>query len=51
MYSDHELSIGASLGYAQLPEDGDNKDSHTPVADMRMYQSKHERKLIPIKAV
>jgi hypothetical protein len=51
MYSDHELFVRASPGYVELPEDGDNMDNLMPTAVMRMYQSKRERKLIPIEAV
>lgn len=51
MYFDHEISVEASLGYSQLPDDGDSMDSLMRAADMRMYESKRERKLIPAEAV
>jgi diguanylate cyclase (GGDEF)-like protein len=50
-YLDQSLSVGASLGYSQLPDDGDSMDSLMRAADMRMYASKRERKLISIEAV
>jgi diguanylate cyclase (GGDEF)-like protein len=50
-YFGNELSVEASLGYSQLPEDGENMDSLIRAADMRMYESKRERKLIPAEAI
>lgn len=46
-YAGEALSVDASLGYSQLPEDGDCMDSLMRAADMRMYEAKRERKLIP----
>jgi diguanylate cyclase (GGDEF)-like protein len=51
IYLDKELSVEASLGYSQLPEDGDSMDSLMRAADKRMHESKRERKLIPVEAV
>lgn len=48
-YAGSELSVDASLGYSQLPEDGDSMDSLMRVADIRMYEAKRERKLIPVE--
>lgn len=48
IFDGHEISVSASLGYSQLPDDGETMDSLMQAADLRMYESKRERKLIPV---
>ncbi len=50
-YLNNELSVEVSQGYSQFPEDGDSMDSLIITADMRIYESRRERKFIPIEAV
>ena len=49
-YAGNELSVDASLGYSQLPEDGNSMDDLMRVADIRMYDAKRQRKLTPAPA-
>lgn len=38
---DHSIRVGASIGVALFPEDGENADSLCRAADLRMYAVKH----------
>jgi diguanylate cyclase (GGDEF)-like protein len=44
-YEDRPLRLGASIGVAVYPDDGDQPDVLLEVADQAMYAAKRERKL------
>ncbi len=41
--SGHEVRVGISMGIALYPEHGEDEDTLLRVADMAMYQSKHQK--------
>lgn len=43
-FDNRQLAFGASIGYAQFPEDADTLTSLIDLADQRMYNEKLERK-------
>lgn len=43
-FEGHTLSVGASIGVASFPDDGETEEALLHAADERMYQDKQERK-------
>ena len=44
LWKGEEINIGASIGVALYPQDGDDDQSLVKVADARMYRAKHQGK-------
>jgi diguanylate cyclase (GGDEF)-like protein len=44
-FENHTFLLGASIGMALFPEDGDQPDTLLEKADLRMYESKRSKKL------
>ncbi|MDP1537968.1 MAG: diguanylate cyclase [Burkholderiales bacterium] len=45
-YAIHQLEVGASIGYALAPDDGNSLDDLLRVADQRMYANKASRNAV-----
>jgi diguanylate cyclase (GGDEF)-like protein len=43
-YDDEDLRVGASIGMARMPDDGDSMADLVRLADARMYEDKQQRK-------
>ena len=50
-YNGHTFRIGASIGYARIPQDGISCEALLAHADQAMYQAKQMRKASPISAL
>jgi diguanylate cyclase (GGDEF)-like protein len=45
-YANQQLTVGASIGYALAPDDGNSLDDLLRVADQRMYANKASRNAV-----